>query len=119
MPVRGDVYLPKGFLPPGSLNRHFCVVLSNIPIGAPNALHVMVAIIRSAIDNFGKPVPKVLVHSIPLTQQDCIWLKHDSILETHQLFPLLEAEFKTFTPIGTLPPDKLDEALIGARRLFS
>jgi len=60
-----------------------------------------------------------LHHSIQVTAKQCPFLKHDSIIETHQVLALPSTDLEPLRPVGTLPPDVLDKVLEGTRRLFS
>ena len=120
MHLRGNVYFPKTVLPPGSENSHRCVILSNTPKHHGNQVFLMVAIIRSERHKDKSLVHRIPVHSIPLlVKENPSFLKHDSILETHQLFAINEQEFRFIKLLGALSAVKLEEALAGARRLFT
>ncbi len=125
MPLRGEVYFPDKNLPPDQDTPHRCVVLSptNFMAQHPNTpgnrLFVMVAIIRSAKHQGGGNVRLVTGHSIPLSATDHVFLQHDSIVETHQLFAVEIDVFRKKKPVGRISDPYLADILKGAQRLFS
>ncbi len=117
---RGQAFWPaKIKLPPGSATTHRAVVLTSNNMLAKRAGWVLIAIIRSATHQDGRPVRAVPMHSILLTAQECAsWLTVDSYLETHQLFHYPVAFLQKETPLGKIPIPKLNAALSGAKLLF-
>jgi len=120
-PIRGEVYFPSGVLPPHQSMPHRCVVLSSNSVIAQQGrnLFVNVALIRSAVQQSGKPVPLIPGHSFPVRQVDLPFLTNDSIIETHQIFAVAIQEFQGRNAEGRLQPPLLQRVLEGARRLFT
>ena len=120
MVSRGQAFWPaKIKLPPGSETTHRAVVLTSSNMLAKGAGWVLIAIIRSAKHNDGRPVKPVPLHSILLTQQECgPWLVADSYIETHQLFHYPVSLLQNDTPLGNVPVGKFKDALSGAKLLF-
>jgi hypothetical protein len=125
MPVRGDVYFPNTTLPPGQQTPHRVVVLSPTtlistqPNTVNNRFFVMVAIIRSAKHQSGAQVRPVMGHSISIGPNDLPALGHASYIETHQLFAVPVDQLTRNKHVGKITGQLLDDALAGARRLFS
>lgn len=122
MALRGEVYFPDATLPPNQSIPHRCVVLSpdHLTGGFSNKfLFVNVAIIRSATDKLGNPVPVVPGHSIRVTPKDLPRLQHDSYVETHQIFAIPLRAFSTKNLVGKLPAQLMGRVLEAVRLLFS
>jgi hypothetical protein len=120
--LRGEVYFPDATVPPNQSIPHRCIVLSpdHLTGGLGNKLlFVNVAIIRSATDRLGNPVPVVQGHSIRITPQDLPRLRHDSYVETHQIFAIPLSAFSAKNLIGKLPAQLMNRVLDGVRLLFS
>jgi len=117
---RGQVFWPAKIKhPPGSSTAHRAVVLTSNNMLSQGAGWVLIAIIRSANHQDGRPVSPIPMHSILLTQQECgPWLVADSYLETHQLFHYPVSLLQNDNPLGRIPTGKLNEALVGAKLLF-
>ena len=117
---RGQAFWPaKITLPPGSATTHRAVVLTSNNMLAKGAGWVLIAIIRSAKHQDGRPVRPVPLHSILLTPQECgTWLTADSFIETHQLFHYPVSLLQNDKPLGNVPLAKVKDALSGAKLLF-
>jgi hypothetical protein len=122
---QGRIYIPKTILPPGQVTKHFIVVLTSDLIlkrlAASQNSFAVVAIIRSAVNQSGRPVPLVPMHSVPISPSDVPNLTHDSIIETHQLFhmPIAELNPARNPILGDLPKPILAQVLSGARALLA
>lgn len=122
---QGRVYIPKTILPPGQATKHFIVVITNDLIlrklAANQNSFAVVAIIRSAINQSGRAVPLIPMHSVPVSPKDLSGLSHDSIVETHQLFhmPLVELNPARNPVLGDLSKPILEQVLSGARALLA
>lgn len=124
MALRGQVFWPpKGMkLPPKQATQHRVVILSNSAIstlGGGQGVHLMVAIIRSAMNQQGRPVRQIPLHSIPLSPGDAPFLQHESIIETHQLFAVHSHDFKCERALGVVPAHVMGQVLAGARKIFA
>ena len=124
---QGRVYFPPIKLPPGQETDHRIVVLSNNQVinrTSPNQF-LLCAIIRSAVNQSGRPVSRVPGHTIPVSQSDFVGsgvvISHDSLIETHQLFHVSKQDLSNSSVryLGDLSPDKLREVLAGAKKLVS
>ena len=117
---RGQAFWPANIkLPPGSATTHRALVLTSNNMPAKGAGWVLIAIIRSAAHQDGRPVRPVPMHSILVTPQECgSWLTADSYIETHQLFHYPVSLLQNDKPLGTVPTAKLRDALSGAKLLF-
>ena len=127
---QGRVYFPGAILPPEQATHHRVVILSNSAIinRSRSGSFLTCAIIRSAKNQTGRAVQAVPGHSIPVKSTDFISLrkegqvlKHDSIIETHQIFHISWDSLNDpmNRALGDLDPLKLQEVLTGARRLLT
>lgn len=123
---QGRVYFPPITLPPGQETDHRIVVLSNNQVinRSANNQFLVCAIIRSAINQSGRPVGRVPGHTIPVSQIDFVGtgvISHDSLIETHQLFHVSKQDLSgpSVRYLGDLNTDKLREVLDGAKKLLS
>lgn len=124
---QGRVYFPPVTLPPGQETNHRIVVLTNNQIinRISQNQFLLCAIIRSSVNQSGKPVIQVPGHTIPVnpsdftSSQEGAVISHESLIETHQLFHIQKQAFSSpsVRSLGDLSQGKLQEVLSGAKRL--
>jgi hypothetical protein len=128
-PKQGNVYYISSILPPessGNTKPHYFLCLMNSSHirnfqhpSRNKGFFVLGCIIRSAVSSTtGKLVPLVQGYSFKIQPTEYSFLKHDSIVETHQLFHVHYPEFDhTQTrEMGSLymPNDKEDSTLMNS-----
>jgi len=119
MAARGCIYYPSKIFPPNQGQSHRVVVVSNTtPLSIHGAQFALVAIIRSAMSRAGARVRLVPGHSVPIPAGTVpSALPDDSIVETHQLFSIHQADLGQ--SLGNLPHNLLDDVVKGARLLLA
>ena len=122
MPRRGEVYYPTTVLPPGTPTKHMVVLVSpTAQLQNAQKSFVSVVLIRSVADPLTGAVRPLgpMGHAFRITPKQCPFLRHDSIIETHQLLALPLQELIPLRPEGSIPDDVLDKVLESIRRLFT
>ncbi len=138
-PKQGGVYYIPQILPPqgnraNPKNHYFVCLMNSNHIGSyqhPSKnpfFSVLGCIIRSQVNTeTGKKVGLIQSYSFPILASDYSFLKHDSIVETHQLFhvhypvfedPNTQCIGSLYMPNDKNDPQLMSEILEAAQSLF-